>query len=55
MIGRWRIVETNTWERDYLDLVEPAMMVIGADGHGDMRFLKYLAIFKMLRRGRRPF
>lgn len=33
VIGRWRIVEADIWERDYLDLVEPAMMVIGADGH----------------------
>jgi hypothetical protein len=24
LIGRWRIVEADLWERDYLDLVEPA-------------------------------
>ena len=34
LIGRWRIVEADIWERDYLDLVEPAMMVIGADEIG---------------------
>jgi hypothetical protein len=24
LIGRWRIVEADLWDRDYLDLVEPA-------------------------------
>ena len=38
VIGRWRIVGTDIWERDYLDLVEPAMMVIGADGQGEIAF-----------------
>ena len=38
VIGRWRILEADIWERDYLDLVEPAMMVIGADGHGAIAF-----------------
>ena len=23
LIGRWRIIEADIWERDYLDLVEP--------------------------------
>ena len=26
LIGRWRIVKADIWDRDYLDLVEPAMM-----------------------------
>jgi hypothetical protein len=38
LIGRWRIVDADIWERDYLDLVEPAMMVICADGHGEIAF-----------------
>ena len=38
VIGRWRIVEANIWERDPLDLVEPATMVIGANGHGEIAF-----------------
>ncbi len=38
LIGRWRIVEADIWDRDHLDLVEPAMMVIGADGHGEIAF-----------------
>jgi len=38
LIGRWRIVEANLWDRDYLDLAEPAMMIIRADGHGEIAF-----------------
>jgi hypothetical protein len=38
IIGRWRIVEADLWDRDYLDLVEPAMMTIRANGHGEIAF-----------------
>lgn len=38
LIGRWRIVEADIWDHDYLDLVEPAMMVIRTDGHGEIAF-----------------
>ena len=38
LVGRWRIVEADLWDRDYLDLVEPATMTIGADGHGEIAF-----------------
>jgi hypothetical protein len=38
VIGRWRIVEADIWERDYLDLVEPAMIALGSDGHGEIVF-----------------
>ena len=38
LIGRWRIVEANIWDRDYLDLVEPSKMVIEAGGHGEIAF-----------------
>lgn len=34
LIGRWRIVEADPWDRDPLDPVEPAMLVIQGDGHG---------------------
>jgi hypothetical protein len=36
LIGRWRIVEADLWDRDYLDLVEPATINIGAKGHGEI-------------------
>jgi hypothetical protein len=38
VIGRWRIVEADLWDRDYLDLVAPAAMTIRADGHGEIAF-----------------
>jgi hypothetical protein len=38
LIGRWRIVEADLRDRDHLDLVEPATMVIQDDGHGEIVF-----------------
>ncbi|MDK1494285.1 hypothetical protein QN219_30460 [Sinorhizobium sp. 7-81] len=38
LIGRWRIVEADLWDRDYLDLVEPATITIEANGHGEIAF-----------------
>ncbi len=38
LIGTWRIVEADLWDRDYLDLVEPASITIRADGHGEIGF-----------------
>src|SRR5215210_6968294 len=37
-IGRWRIVEADLWDRDYLDLVEPAYMSFGKNGRGEFAF-----------------
>jgi hypothetical protein len=38
LTGRWRIVEADLWDRDYLDLVEPAYLQIGDDGRGEFAF-----------------
>ncbi len=38
LIGRWRIVEADLWDRAHLDLVEPAMMTIAAHGRGEITF-----------------
>ena len=38
LIGRWRIVEADLWDRAHLDLVEPAMMTIGGHGRGEITF-----------------
>jgi hypothetical protein len=38
LIGRWRIVAADLWDRDYLDLVEPAMLVLRDEGHGEIAF-----------------
>lgn len=38
LVGRWRIVEADLWDRNYLDLVEPAMLFIDDNGHGEIAF-----------------
>ena len=38
LVGRWRIVEADLWDRDYLDLVEPAWIEFGTDGRGEFAF-----------------
>ena len=38
VIGRWRIVSSDVWERDYLDLVQPAFIPIGQGGRGGLAF-----------------
>ena len=38
LVGRWRIVEADLWDRDYLDLCGPAVIAIGADGCGEITF-----------------
>ena len=38
VVGCWRIVEADLWDRDYLDLVAPATLTIGTDGHGEIAY-----------------
>ena len=38
IIGRWRIVEADIWDREYLDLVQPAYLNIGNDGRAEFAF-----------------
>ncbi len=38
VIGRWRIVGSDTWDRDYLDLVEAAFINIGRGSRGELAF-----------------
>jgi hypothetical protein len=38
LLGRWRIVEADLWDRDYLDLVAPAYIAFGANGRGEFAF-----------------
>jgi hypothetical protein len=38
LIGKWRIVEADLWDRDYLDLVAPACISFGKDGRGEFAF-----------------
>ena len=36
--GKWRIVEADLWDRDYLDLMEPAHITFDGHGHGEFAF-----------------
>lgn len=38
LIGRWRIVEADIWDRDYLDLCGPATITITRRGQGEIAF-----------------
>ncbi len=38
VVGKWRIVGADLWDRDYLDLVEPAYIAFGDRGYGDFAF-----------------
>jgi hypothetical protein len=37
-IGKWRIVQADLWDTDYLDMLEPAFIAFGNDGNGEFRF-----------------
>ena len=47
LVGRWRIVAADIWERDYLDLCGPAMLDIRADGHGEIAFGAFQASLEL--------
>ena len=38
VIGKWRIVEADLWDRDHLDLVGPAHIIFHDDGNGEIAF-----------------
>lgn len=38
-LGRWRITEMEMWDREDLDLVEPASLYIEPDGTGSLNFI----------------
>lgn len=38
-LGSWRIVETEMWDLEDLDVVEDARITFGRDGLGELRFL----------------
>jgi hypothetical protein len=37
-VGRWSIVEMDTWNNDFLDLVEKAHLTFDGDGGGKIAF-----------------
>ncbi len=38
LFGKWRIIETDLWDSDFLDMLEPAYIRFGKDGSGEMIF-----------------
>ena len=38
LIGQWRIVEADIWDRAYLNLSGPATITITDHGHGEIAF-----------------
>jgi len=38
LIGRWRILEADIWDRAYLNLSGPATITITDRGHGEIAF-----------------
>ena len=38
LLGKWRIIEMELWDSDFLDLVEPAYIRFDAQGHGEFVF-----------------
>ena len=38
VVGRWRIVEADIWDRDYLDLCGPATLIVRPEGDGEIAF-----------------
>ena len=38
IVGCWRIVEADLWDRDHLDLCGPATPVVRANGQGEIAF-----------------
>ena len=38
LVGRWRIVDADIWDRAHLDLCGPATLMIKDDGRGEITF-----------------
>lgn len=38
LVGRWRIVEADIWDRDHLDLCGPATITITSHGRGEIAY-----------------
>lgn len=38
LIGRWRIIESDLWDREHLDLCGPASLVVNIERYGEIEF-----------------
>jgi hypothetical protein len=56
LLGTWRIVETESWDVDDLDLVEPAHLTLRPNGHGRLGLIAIEAdlYYRVVEREGRP-
>ena len=47
LVGRWRIVEADIWDRQHLDLCGPATIIIRANGRGEIAFGTKHLLYRM--------
>lgn len=38
LIGKWRIIEADLWDKEYLDMLDPAFIEFKSSGRGEVRF-----------------
>jgi hypothetical protein len=38
LLGRWRIIEMELWDTDFVDMLEPAYIAFEAEGSGEFVF-----------------
>lgn len=38
LIGKWRITEADIWDREYLDMLDPAQISFESNGNGTLNF-----------------
>ncbi len=38
VIGKWRLIEMEQWDQEFIDLVEPGFISFQKGGRGEMRF-----------------
>jgi hypothetical protein len=38
LLGKWRIVQMELWDADFLDTIEPAYIAFDAKGRGEFMF-----------------
>jgi hypothetical protein len=38
IVGKWRLIEMEQWDREFIDLVEPGFISFQKGGQGEMRF-----------------
>ena len=38
VMGKWRLIEMEQWDQEFIDLVEPGFISLQKGGRGEMRF-----------------